>query len=236
MSAEVWLSITFFALCGVGVIVALLVAPRFNPLALSIVGSLAAFNVLVLGALLLVADASFRVELWPVLTLGTLTLTEDPLSAFFLIATGLVFLPVSIFSSRYLAKYAAHYNLRYFGIGYHVLFASIVLILLAGDAISFLIAWEMMSITSYLLVNFEYERVETAQAGYVMLAMSEAGTIAVAAAFILLAGGAATLEFAEIRSAMPPLGDGIRWAIFLLSFFGFAVKAGVPVGNQIRTY
>jgi hypothetical protein len=39
-----------------------------------------------------------------------------------------------------------------------------------------------------------------------------------------------------MRSAMPPVGDGIRWAIFLLSFFGFAVKAGVPVGNQIRTY
>jgi hydrogenase-4 component B len=234
MSAEVWLSITFFALCGVGVIVALLVPPRFNPLALSIVGSLAALNVLVLGALLLVANASFRVEMWPVLTLGTLTLTGDPLSAFFLVATGLVFLPVSIFSSRYLAKYAAHYNLRYFGIVYHVLFASIVLILLAGDAISFLIAWELMSITSYLLVNFEFERVETAQAGYVMLAMSEAGTIAVAAAFILLADGAGTLEFAHMRSAMPPLGDGISWAIFLLSFFGFAVKAGlVPVNSWL---
>jgi hypothetical protein len=55
MSDELWLSITFFALCGVGVIVAPLVPPRFNPLALSIVGSLAALNVLVLGALLLVA-------------------------------------------------------------------------------------------------------------------------------------------------------------------------------------
>ena len=54
-----------------------------------------------------------------------------------------------------------------------------MLILIADDTISFLVSWEMMSIASYLLVNFEYERDESSHAGFVMLAMSEAGTIAV---------------------------------------------------------
>ena len=70
------------------------------------------------------------------------------------------------------AKYQKHYSLRYFGVLYHFLFASVVLIVIADDALSFLIAWELMSIASYLLVNFEYERHESSHAGFVMLAMS----------------------------------------------------------------
>ena len=104
----------------------------------------------------------------------------------FLFVTGLVFLPVSIFSGVYLAKYREHYSLRYFGVLYHALFASIVLVLIADDAISFLVSLgDRCRSSSYLLVNFEYEREESSHAGFVMLAMSEAGTIAVAIAFIL---------------------------------------------------
>src|SRR5581483_9141630 len=116
---------------------------------------------------------------------------------------------------------------KYFAVLYHALFASIVLVLIADDAISFLISWEIMSIASYLLVNFEYERQETSHAGYIMLAMSEAGTIAVAVAFILMAGAIGTLEFDELRSAARSINEPIGWIVFLLAFFGFAVKAGL---------
>jgi hydrogenase-4 component B len=113
-------------------------------------------------------------------------------------------------------------------------FASIVLILIAGDAISFLISWETMSIASYLLVNFECEREESSRAGFVMLAMSEAGTIAVAIAFLLLARTAGALAFGTLRLAETSLAPGIDGATFLLSFFGFAVKAGlVPLNSWL---
>lgn len=92
----------------------------------------------------------------------------------------------------------------------------------------------MMSIVSYLLVNFEYERQESSHAGFVMLAMSEAGTIAVALAFIIVAGAAGTLEFDKLRSSAPSVANEIGWAVFLLSFFGFGVKAGlVPVNSWL---
>ena len=131
----------------------------------------------------------------------------------------------------YLEKYREHYSLRYFSVLYHALFASIVLVLIADDAISFLVAWEIMSIASYLLVNFEYEREESSRAGFVMLAMSEAGTIAVAMAFILIAGAPGGLGFRS--SCDPPrrLSEAVGWAVFLLSFFGFAVKAGPGAGQ-----
>ena len=223
--------LAFFLVCAAGVVGALVVRPRWSPVVLAAFGSLAALAVLVAGALLLVGDEGFRLDLWPLLSLGRLSLHADHLSGLFLFVAGLVFLPVSIFSAVYLPKYSVQYSLRYFSILYYALLSGIVLVLIAGDVISFLAAWEAMSIASYLLVNFEHEHDESSQAGYVMLAMSEAGTIAVMIAFMLIAGAAGTLDFAAIGAASPAVGARVGWAIFLLSFFGFAVKAGlVPVG------
>jgi len=233
MSAITLLFAVFFLLCAAGITAALLVPKQWNPPVLAAIGSLGALIMLVASALLL-AGFSFRVELWPVLSLGTMILSADRLSALFLFVAGLVFLPVSIFSGVYLVKYRGPYSLAYFGVLYHVLFASIALVFLAGDVISFLTGWEMMTIASYLLVNFEYERQESSRAGYVMLAMSEAGTIAVAIAFLLLGVAAGSLEFEQLRAAKAPLSEGAAWAVFLLSFFGFAVKAGLlPVNSWL---
>ena len=228
------LLVVFFILCGAGAVLAFLIPQRWLAVVLATVGSLTALILLFASAMFLMSSAQFHAALWPVLTLGTLTLESDPLSAFFLFVTGLVFLPVSIFSGTYLTKYVAHHDVRYFSVLYHVLFASIALVLIAGDVISFLVAWELMSIASYLLVNYEFERAKTSRAGYVMLAMSEGGTIAVAIAFIMIAGATGELGFPALRSAAPTVADASRWAIFLLSFFGFAVKAGlVPLNSWL---
>jgi hydrogenase-4 component B len=224
----------FFMLCAAGAVAAFLVPARLAPLVLGIFGTLAAGAVLWVGALLLVTDASFHARLWSVLSLGAMTLGADRLSALFLFVSGLVFLPVSVFSGQYLAKYLAHYDLRYFSVLYHALFASIVLVIIADDTISFLTGWEIMSIVSYLLVNYEHARADSYRTGFVMLAMGEVGTIAAALAFLLISGTTGVLDFATLRSTPPELGGGIRWAVFLLSFFGFAVKAGlVPVNSWL---
>lgn len=224
----------FFLVCGLGGLGAVVMPARWNAALMSAIGSLSALIILTASALPLVADASFRVELWPVLSLGTITLTADRVSALFLFAAGMVYLPVSIFSGNYMKKYQAHHSLRYFSVLYHLLFASVVLVLIAADVASFLASWETMSIASYLLVNFEHDREESSYAGYVMLAMSEAGTIAVAIAFLLIAGSAGTLEFDGLRSSPPGIADAFAWCVFLLTFFGFAVKAGlVPVNSWL---
>jgi hydrogenase-4 component B len=234
MSAVGPLFEVFFVLCGAGALAAFLVPARAIPPVLAAIGALAAVVILLTSALLLIGGSGFRLELWPVLSLGTLTFSADRLSSLFLFVSGLVFLPVSLFSAVYLVKFATHHELRYFSVLYHALFASIVLVLIAADAISFLVAWELVSIATYLLVTYEYERDESARAGFVMLAMSEAGTIAVAIAFIILAGTSATLDFSGMRSNADTAGEGLRWAVFLLSFFGFAVKAGlVPLNSWL---
>ena len=234
MSITTQLFALFFVLCSSGAVAAFILPTRWNPISLAVFGTLTALVLLAAGGLLLLGDAEFHAELWPVLSLGVMTLAADRLSALFLFVAGLVFLPVAIFSGSYLVKYLCHYSLRYFNFLYFALFASIVLVLLAGDALSFLVSWEFVSIVGYLLVNFEYKREESSQAAFVMLAMSEAGTIAVAIAFLLVAVAAGSMEFGALRSAAPSLSATMAGAVFLLSFFGFAVKAGlVPVNSWL---
>jgi len=223
--------IIFLILCSLGVVLSLFLPDRRNPLFLAWISSIASISILLSSGNVLLYGLPFQIELWTLPFLGTLILKMDCLSALFVFITGLVFLPVSIFSAGYMKKYLGRYNLRTFSVFYHLLFASIVILLIANDIFSFLLAWEIMSILSYLLVNYEHEKDENTSSGYLMLAMSEAGTIMAAFAFLLLANGSGSLDFASLKSASARLGDSNRWAIFLLSFLGFSVKAGLVPNN-----
>ncbi|MDA8156164.1 MAG: proton-conducting transporter membrane subunit [Actinomycetota bacterium] len=219
----------FFALCGIGILGAL-VLPSRHGIVLGWIGCLASSALALAGANSLLAGTIFNRPLWAVPGLATLTLGLDPLSAVFLIITGLVLFPASIFAAGEMGR-SSRLNGRAFTIQMLALYASIGLIFLAGDALLFLLAWEMMSIICYLLIVSSREK-ENAQAGpgYLLLAMGEAGTLAAALGFLLLAASAGTLDFNAIHLVAPDIGEGVRWAVFLLSFFGFGVKAGlVPV-------
>jgi hydrogenase-4 component B len=113
-----------------------------------------------------------------------------------------------------------------------------VLILVASDAPLFLISWECMSILCFLLLNYDLRRQSDKMAGYIMLAMSEAGFLAVVVAFLVLGRTAADLSFSALSAASAGLSPQALWSVFLLGFFGFGVKAGlVPVNFWLpRSY
>ena len=224
-----WIGL-FFTLCSAGIVLALVIPDRRNPQWLAWIGSLTSIVLLCASGQALFAGPAWGMSLWAVPGFGTLTLNMDRLSALFVFVTGLVFLPVSIFAAANLPRFTGRYSLKSFTVMYLLLFASIVLLLIAADILLFMLAWETMSILSYLLVNYEDEQLEHTRAGYVMLAMSEAGALAFAVAFLILAVAAGSMNFPLLKAAGATLGTGARWAVFLLSFFGFGVKAGlVPV-------
>jgi hydrogenase-4 component B len=173
----------------------------------------------------------FQGELWTVRPLGMLMVSLDRLSALFLFVAAVVVLASSIFSASYLKRYSGRYSLKALNAWYLMLAASIVLILIAKDLLTFLLAWELMSISSYLLVTFEHEPAETSRAGYLMLAMGEVGFVAVALTLLFLAAKAGSLEFSALKSAGIGLETGERWLLFLVTFFGFGIKAGLVPFN-----
>ena len=228
------LILLFFVSCVLGIATSLLLPETAIARQIFWVGSAASLLVCAIGVAGLVNGAGFSFHLWTLPELGPLTLTLDYLSSLFLLVSGLIYLATSIFSRRYLERYAGHFSLRMFGVVYYALWASVAIILLAGDVVLFLIGWEVMSILAYLLVNFQARDYENRGAGYLMLGMSEAGFLAVTLAFLILGSPAGGLGFASLRAGGLMAG-GLRWAVFLLSFAGFGVKAGLfPFNRWMR--
>ena len=222
---------TFFALCGAGILLSLGTPASRQGNVMALMGCLGATALIVAGANALLAGDTFSQPLWSLPGLATLTLKIDRLSTVFLFVTGLVLFPASIFAGGELNRESERSNGCAFTVLLLGLYASIVLVFIAGDAVLFLLAWEIMSILCWLLVlwgrNLENDRVG---AGYLLLAMGEAGTLAAALGFLVLGVHAGSLDFLVIKSNAAGLSPGVRWAVFLLSFFGFGVKAGlVPV-------
>jgi hydrogenase-4 component B len=161
------------------------------------------------------------------LPFGALSLRLDMLSAFFLAVIGLVSLPVAIYSIGYLKHSEGKRRLRAFGVLINLLLLSLVLIVASADAIVFLMAWEAMAFLSYLMVNFDYEDRTVIRASFLMLAVSELGTVSIFIAFLLLYRVAGGFGYDALRAAAATLSTPLRSAIFLLAFVGFGAKAGI---------
>src|ERR1700690_65314 len=155
----------------------------------------------------------------------------DALSGFFLTVIGLLSLFVSVYSIGYIKGYLGHRSVTSLIMFYCIFIAGMMMVVLAGDALCFLVSWEMMAASSYFLVIFENERQENRRAAFLYLVVAHVGAIAILLSFGVMAGFATKSEsflgytFDAMRTAQLP----IEWATaaFFLSFFGFAANAGV---------
>ena len=221
----------FFVLSVCGLVFSRVLRGNYPMLVLVIFSSAGSVLMMLAAGMALATGRSFEVVLWRIGGIGPLALRLDMLSALFLFTAGLIYLPASVFArnlaqQRLRGRYPAQdYGMLHFG-----LMISVVLILIANDALTFLIGWECMSILCYLLVNYEQSHGTDTRAGFIMLAMGEAGFLMVVVAFLMAGKGAADWSFASLAAASAHLSGQAAWGIFLLGFFGFGVKAGlVPV-------
>jgi len=232
MSAWVGAALTlFFICCATGLTLSALVSNRMAAFIIAWQGTLCSVFLMLAAAARLIGGHDFDVALWMLNGWGSLSLHVDALSAVFLFTTGLVYLSCSFFVPDYLIHYfRERYPIRRYGVLYFALMAAVVIVLVAGDALTFLIAWECMSILCYLLVNYEQTQQSDTSAGYIMLAMSEGGFLAVVIAFLILGSKSPGFSFVSLREAAGSLSTLASWGVFVLGFAGFGVKAGlVPV-------
>lgn len=165
----------------------------------------------------------------PLPQLGAFSLQVDQLSAFFLLTAGIVGTCVSVYSVSYLREYQGRYSMGRMGALFNVFLLSLVLVLTAGNAVLFLIVWETMSVSSYLLVVYESRRQDSASSGLLYVVMTHLGTALIMVAFVLMwlqAGSFDFDAFAAIKG-MDGVSELARAAPFLLLLVGFGTKAGL---------
>jgi len=148
----------------------------------------------------------------------------DQLSGFFLLLLGCGSLGVSIFSNGYL-RHLPPVKLRLLVLFYHLFLIGMTLVFIANDAYSFMVGWEVMTLSSYFLVVTDYQETENRRAGFLYLLIAHVGAIAILLSFVVLQKGQANYTFAAMRlTHLSPYWASIA---FLLALFGFAAKAGL---------
>jgi formate hydrogenlyase subunit 3/multisubunit Na+/H+ antiporter MnhD subunit len=150
----------------------------------------------------------------------------DALSGFFLILLGAASAGISLFGSGYF-RHLNDNTLRLLCLEYHLFLAGMTLVLLADDAYMFMVAWELMALSSYFLVTTEHEKPDIRKAGFLYLLIAHVGAIAILLSFGVMQGGngISAYTFDAMRNAQ--LTSVWASIAFLLALFGFGAKAGV---------
>ena len=154
-----------------------------------------------------------------------MSLFVDGLSAFFLLVVCVVAVAASIYGPSYLG---AHAKAPLVQTGAFMVFVPcMALVCCAGDALTFLLAWEGMTLASYVLVVSDTADAEKARAGLLYLIMAHAGTAALLVVFLMLTVHAQAFDFPALRDAATRLDGPTRTVLFMLALAGFGAKAGV---------
>ena len=211
-----------FIIYFIGIVAILILPKKMSVAILGLSGATGSLILFVFAAFILFRSNPYLLSLWEIRGIGKLSITVDHLSAFFLLVTAIAAMPASVFASTRISKNPQNYNIFIPAI-YLSLLVSIILVLVASNVFFFLLSWEVMSIFIYFLVNSGKKE----HPGYVMLAIGEAGTLAILVALVLLAQNAGTLSFAGIIANGSHLSARLQWVVFFLSFFGFGIKGGL---------
>jgi len=158
------------------------------------------------------------------LPFGVIGGSIDYLSAYFLLIVGVVGVATSIYAYGYSREYD-HCRLPLMAGLYNAFLLSMVLVLTANHVIGFIIAWEVMSLVSFFLVNHEHEKSVNNRAAYIYIVMTHIGTVFIIIAFLLLSLGAGSMDFSQLRGYL--VSETLRNIIFISVLIGFGTKAGM---------
>ncbi|MCB2148898.1 MAG: hydrogenase [Deltaproteobacteria bacterium] len=146
----------------------------------------------------------------------------DGLSAFFLLAIFAVCLLATIYSFDYMSNTGKALGTATNYFFFSLLTASMALVVVAGNMITFMLSWEIMSLSSFFLVVYDHQVLENRKAGYLYFIFSHVGAMFILAAFGVLYSHTGSFGFDAAG-----MSHAAKMLVFILAFIGFGSKAGV---------
>lgn len=177
--------------------------------------------------LVLLAPAKIDIAAWQLLPGLVWRLRVDELSAFFLLVIAFLVAVVAVYSMGYVTKYYGKKNIAYLGSLFNVFALSMIAVVTVTSSVTFLIAWEVMSLVSFLLVMFEHEKLQVRTAGYIYLVMTHIATVFITLSFLILFSFTKSVDFTGYSQQLAALPDNIKNLVFLMCLVGFGAKAGL---------
>ncbi len=159
--------------------------------------------------------------------LGLIPVRIDALSALMILIVNFTMINGVLYGRKYLEHYMAGKADLNMHKGLIVLFhCSMLLVCAVQHFIAFLTVWEIMAISSFLLVIFEHQKKGNIKAGINYLIQSHVGVLFLTIAFIWVVSGTGSFDFNAITDHSKALSPEMSIVLFGLLFIGFGFKAG----------
>ncbi len=189
----------------------------------------------IIGAALLIAGAALPILLRPetlndshswLVPGGTFALSVDPLAAFFLLPIAILPPLAAIYAGAYLKDDGKSRNLAPHWALYALLMASLIMVVMAANVLLFIVAWEIMTISSFFLVSYDHQHAEVRESAWLYLLVAHFGLLLITAFFLLAGNHCGSLNFADF-APLTQAGPILTAVLFLLALCGFGIKAGL---------
>lgn len=213
---------------GVGSwLLALCVALTYRQSIMSLAASLNAFGcvcLIILSLIQLIDETHVHYALFDSLANGKVIFSLDGSNAWLLFFGLITAFFISILGHYQVASTTRNTQ-WYVGLSMSLLGALGVFSL--QDAMSFLIAWELMSLGGALMVLSVHDEKQTHKNVFFMLALLETGAVAILLGLLILSAVSGTTAFSMFRDAIMPLNGAAQFFVGLLFVIGFGAKLGV---------
>ncbi|MCM2314985.1 MAG: hypothetical protein NDJ92_07530 [Thermoanaerobaculia bacterium] len=156
------------------------------------------------------------------LPLAEVIVRVDPLAAAFLAPIFVLGAVASVYGLAYWpsSEQRSATRVRVF-IG--ILLAGMSTVVIAAHAILFLVAWELMALSSFFLIAADDSEREVRDAAWIYLVATHIGTLALFAMFVVMRDVNGTFALGPLAGA----GALVPTLVFLLALIGFGFKAGI---------
>ena len=132
--------------------------------------------------------------------LGNIPIRIDSLSGWMILIINITMLTGSLYGKKYLEHYKVNSStLRLHYVLIVIFHLSMLFVCVVQNFIAFLAVWEIMAISSFLLVLFEHWKKDTAKAGINYLIQSHIGIIFLTVAFIWVISTTGSNDFKAIE-------------------------------------
>jgi len=176
---------------------------------------------------ILLSGTPLHIVLYESALFGPVAIHADGLSALFLGIIALLATSVSVYSYGYATDLLTRRNMGLFLFLYNVFLLSMAGVVIAGHAVLFLFVWEVMSLTTFFLINVEHEDPESRRAAFLYVVMTHVGTALLVVMFVSLYAYTGSFNFEAFKGAGSRLPVAVRSVVFLCATIGFGVKAGI---------
>lgn len=152
------------------------------------------------------------------------TFHADATSGWFIAVTGAVAVAVGVFT----IDYADRSPIPAGALAVLPVFVgAMVAVPLAASVSTLLFLWELMALTSVVVVLADHHHRQARVAGLLYAVMTQLGFATILGGLVVFAGAAGGEGFDRLAAEAPDLGTGTRTAVFLLTLAGFGSKAGL---------